>query len=121
VRIVRDRERAEDVLQEASLRVWQHAATFQPAPRSARGWLQTIVRHRALKEVRDPGRLQALDPAELATLSDAQQVADAGVDGHALDTESFERCLQRLDVARVREAWCGPRTRQGPPERRRPR
>jgi RNA polymerase sigma-70 factor (ECF subfamily) len=103
LRIVRDRERAEDVLQDAFLQVWQHAATYQPALGSARGWLYTIVRHRALRELRTPERLQALDPESLVTLSDQQQAAGHGDDGdgdRGLDADSLERCLQRLDEAR---------------------
>jgi RNA polymerase sigma-70 factor (ECF subfamily) len=101
LRIVRDRERAEDVLHDAFLQVWQHAATYQPALGSARGWIYTIVRHRALKDVRESGwRLQALDPDELTQLSDAQQATDQGAAERALDTDSLERCLQRLDEAR---------------------
>ncbi|MEO8299973.1 MAG: sigma-70 family RNA polymerase sigma factor [Burkholderiales bacterium] len=101
LRIVRERERAEDVLHDAFLQVWQHAGSYQPALGSARGWLYTIVRHRALKEVRHPGRLQALDPAELTLLSDHQQASsNASDDDRGLDTDSLERCLQRLDEAR---------------------
>lgn len=77
LRIVRDRARAEDVLHDAFVQVWASAGTYQPALGSARGWLYTIVRHRALKEVRDPARLQALDPQDLAALSDLQQAAGA--------------------------------------------
>jgi RNA polymerase sigma-70 factor (ECF subfamily) len=102
MRIVRDRERAEDVLQDAFMQVWQHAGTYQPALGSARGWLYTIVRHRALKEVRDPGRLQALDPDDVTYLSDTQQAAAGGDDDRALDTESLERCLGKLDEVRRR-------------------
>ena len=96
LRIVRDRERAEDVLQDAFLQVWQHAASFQPALGSARGWVYTIVRHRALKEVRDPGRLQLLDTEALQTLSDRRQAAEGDAAERGLDAESLERCLQRL-------------------------
>lgn len=99
-RIVRDRERAEDVLHDAFIQLWQHAASYQPALGSARGWLYTIVRHRALKEVRDSGRVQALDPQDLALLSDHKQSALAGGDERGLDTASLERCLARLDETR---------------------
>ncbi len=99
LRIVRDRQRAEDVLQDAFLQVWQHAATYQPALGSARGWIYTIVRHRALKEVRDPGREQPLDPADLAALSDAQQPLDGALEARGIDAESLERCLARLEAA----------------------
>lgn len=104
LRIVGDRAQAEDVLHDAFLQVWQHAATYQPALGSARGWLYTVVRHRALKVVRDSGRMQPLDPAELVTLSDARQDArraTAASDAErALDADGLERCLQRLDDAR---------------------
>ncbi|RZI81874.1 MAG: sigma-70 family RNA polymerase sigma factor [Rubrivivax sp.] len=99
-RIVRDRELAEDVLHDAFLQVWQDAGSFKPELGSARGWLYTVVRHRALKAVRHPGRLQSVDPADLAALSDQQQAADEGADERGLDADSLERCLQRLDDAR---------------------
>jgi RNA polymerase sigma-70 factor (ECF subfamily) len=99
LRIVRDRQRAEDVLQDAFLQVWQHAGTYQPALGSARGWIYTIVRHRALKEVRDPGREQPLDPEDLTALSDRQQALGGAVEERGLDAESLERCLSRLEPA----------------------
>lgn len=100
MRIVRDRERAEDVLHDAFLQVWQSAATFQPALGSARGWLYTIVRHRALKEIRDHGRSLAVDPVELGEMSDRQQATAGGDDDRGLDPHALERCLQRLEPAR---------------------
>ena len=100
MRIVRDRELAEDVLQDAFLLAWQGAASFKPELGSARGWLYTIVRHRALKEVRHPGRMQVLDPVDLTTLSDQQQAVGEGIDARGLDADSLERCLQRLDEDR---------------------
>jgi RNA polymerase sigma-70 factor (ECF subfamily) len=72
-RIVRDRDVAEDVLQDAFIQVWQHASTFNAGLGSARGWIYTIVRHRALKELRGSGRVQAMDPQDLTDLADARQ------------------------------------------------
>ena len=99
-RIVHDHERAEDVLQDAFMQVWQHASTFNPELGSARGWIYTIVRHRALKEVRDGSRLHAMDPQDLADLADAQQTSVVEGELRGLDADSLERCLQRLDEAR---------------------
>jgi len=99
LRIVRDRQRAEDVVHDAFVQVWLRAVTFDPVLGSARGWLYTIVRHRALKEVRQPGRVVALDPDELARWSDAAQ-GDAGGEDRGLDVESLERCLDRLEAPR---------------------
>jgi len=97
IRIVRERERAEDVLQDAFIQIWQHADTFQPSLGSARGWIYTIVRHRALKALRDPARQVPTDPGELVELADTRQ--DEGRD-RGLDVESLERCLDRLDEER---------------------
>ncbi len=102
LRIVRQRETAEDVLQEAMLQVWRAAATFDPARGSGRGWIYTVVRHRALQEV----RRQSADPtvtvdefdsvAEVAGAAEAAQVAAAaGFD--AADARDLERCLEQLE------------------------
>lgn len=100
MRIVRDRERAEDAVHDAFLQVWQSASTYQPALGSARGWLYTIVRHRALKDVRYPGRLQAMDPQDLAAVSDARQSVHDEAAQRELDVDSLERCLQRIEAER---------------------
>ena len=60
LRIVRDRERAEEVLHDSFLQVWQQAGSYQPGLGSARSWIYTLVRHRALKESRDPARMQPM-------------------------------------------------------------
>ena len=100
LRIVRDRERAQDVLQDAFLQIWQHANTFRPELGSARGWMYTIVRHQAMKEMRNGGRVESLDPEALAGLSDAQQSSNEADAERGLDSESLERCLQKLEEAR---------------------
>ena len=99
MRIVRSRELAEDVLHDAFVQVWRHAGSYQPALGSARGWLYTIVRHRALRVVRDAGRASVLDPTDLADLADARQV-EGGGDDRGLDAEALERCLQQLEQSR---------------------
>lgn len=100
LRIVRDRGRAEDVLHDAFLQVWQHAGSYQPALGSARGWLYTVVRHRALKALRDQGRAEPVDPVDLAELSDGQVAAQASNEDRGLDADGLERCLARLEPAR---------------------
>jgi RNA polymerase sigma-70 factor (ECF subfamily) len=99
-RIVRNPELAEDVLHDAFVQIWQHASTFQPQLGSARGWIYTVVRHRALKEVRLPGRLQVVEPDDLAALSDAQQRSGSGFEEREFDAASLERCLERIDAMR---------------------
>jgi RNA polymerase sigma-70 factor (ECF subfamily) len=57
VRILGDPGRAEDVVQDAFMRVWTHAASFDPDRGSLRTWLLTTVRHRAIDYLRGrPGK-----------------------------------------------------------------
>jgi RNA polymerase sigma-70 factor, ECF subfamily len=51
-RIVNDPETAEEVVQEAFLTVWRRAETYRPERGSARTWLLTVVRNRAIDMVR---------------------------------------------------------------------
>jgi RNA polymerase sigma-70 factor, ECF subfamily len=52
LRVVRDRELAAEVTQEALLDVWRSASRFDPARGSALSWILTIVHRRAVDRVR---------------------------------------------------------------------
>ncbi len=52
VRLLGDRQRGEDVLQEAFVSIWHHAATFSPEKAQAMTWMNAIVRNRALNVMR---------------------------------------------------------------------
>lgn len=52
MRIVGDRQSAEEVTQDVFQIVWQHAATFRPSAGAVGGWLTGITRHRAIDEIR---------------------------------------------------------------------
>lgn len=51
-RLLGDRQRAEDVLQEAFVSIWHHAASYTPEKAQAMTWMTTIVRNRALNSLR---------------------------------------------------------------------
>jgi RNA polymerase sigma-70 factor (ECF subfamily) len=68
--IVGRRDLAEDVVQEAFLQIWREARSFDPNRGSARGWIYSLVRKRALKSRRavlDESTVQ--DGALLAVLN----------------------------------------------------
>lgn len=100
-RIVRRRELAEEAVQDAFLAIWQRAHQFDPSRGSARGWMATIVRNRALNIVRDGARMDLHDPETLAEIgdraADAHSAYDSLPDNHALRT-----CLERLDESKRR-------------------
>ena len=57
VRILGDPGRAEDVVQDSFMRLWNNSAAFDPARGSLRAWLLTLVRNRAIDQLRGrPGR-----------------------------------------------------------------
>jgi RNA polymerase sigma-70 factor (ECF subfamily) len=63
LRILRDRALAEDVLQESYVKVWRHAASYDPSIASPMTWMATIVRHGAIDAVRKR-QLEALGSEE---------------------------------------------------------
>lgn len=95
-RIVRRRELAEDVVQDAFVQIWQKAATFDASLGSARAWIYTIVRHRALNVIRDGAREDLLDTDELAAVQDRATVVDDAF-GRLASESRLRACLERLD------------------------
>lgn len=60
--ILRDRDAAADVLQDAYLKVWLRAGQYDPARGEAGVWLAAIVRHLALDAARARGREVPVQP-----------------------------------------------------------
>ena len=61
--VLRRRDLAEDVLQEAYIRIWRSAARFDPARGSAIAWMATIVRNLAIDVKRSPAAVATDDTA----------------------------------------------------------
>jgi RNA polymerase sigma-70 factor (ECF subfamily) len=70
--IVGDRGRAEEVAQEAFLRVWRHAAVYDDRRASVATWLLTITRNLAIDSV----RVERVRPADVVDLTDMVLVDD---------------------------------------------
>ena len=101
-RIVRDRELSRDVLQDAFLQIWQRASSYQRTLGSARGWIYTVVRHRALDAARVAGR-EATAGEDIDALADAAASADAGHPSElpgGIDPSTLQHCLGQLDDAK---------------------
>ena len=69
LRILRDRALAEDVLQESYVKIWRHAASYDPSIASPMTWMATIVRHGAIDALRKR-QLESLGSEdEMATIA----------------------------------------------------
>jgi RNA polymerase sigma-70 factor (ECF subfamily) len=100
-RIVRRRELAEEVVQEAFIRIWTHAHQYEHTRGSARGWIYAIVRNRALNMLRDGKREHAIEDIE--TLQEKDSSDDVMTAWYRLDRNSrLYACLDALDEQRKR-------------------
>jgi RNA polymerase sigma-70 factor (ECF subfamily) len=63
LRIVRSRSEAEDIVQDAFVRAWREAPSFDRARGSAATWLATLTRNRAIDLLRAKGRKLKHDAA----------------------------------------------------------
>ncbi|HEU0220896.1 MAG TPA: sigma-70 family RNA polymerase sigma factor [Paracoccaceae bacterium] len=100
MRILRRRELAEEAVQDAFVQIWRHAASFDAAKGSARGWIYAIARNRALTILRDSGREDLMPGEDLDALREADPAASAW---EGLDYSSRLRaCLEALDEMKRR-------------------
>lgn len=98
-RILRRKELAEEAVQEGFISAWRHAQRFDPARGSARAWLTTIVRNRALNMLRDGQRLHLVGDDDLTRHGEG--AGDAETAYLALgETDALKRCLGQLEEQR---------------------
>lgn len=95
-RIVRRRELAEEVVHDALIQIWQKAATFDASLGSARAWIYTIVRHRALNVIRDGAREDLLEPSDLSDIQDRTAMAEDAFSRLASESR-LRSCLEALE------------------------
>ncbi len=104
LRIVRQRQQAEDVVHDAFMNIWSKAGSFDAGLGSGRGWIYSVVRNLALNAVRDGAREVSVDE-EAAEALDVQQSMAAHVQvADAFDLNlslgKLNDCLSRLEPAR---------------------
>ena len=104
MRIVRQRQQAEDVVHDAFMNIWTKAGSFDAQLGSGRGWIYSVVRNLSFNAVRNGAREVSVDE-ETAEALDARTSMDA----HPQIAEAFEMrasmgklndCLSRLEPAR---------------------
>ena len=98
VRIVKDDGQAQECLQDAFIRIWEHAGDYRPERGAPLTWMGVIVRRRALDMVRRKGRERVPDdPEELDRRMDQlthTEGPEAGADPDEWD--HLTACLGQL-------------------------
>ncbi len=100
LRLLRQREAAEEAMQDAYIKIWHQAAHYRPQLGDARGWLATIVRNTCLDHLRRQRRddRHRVDPdpedAELEGIDPRSPEALLEVSASA----SLDDCMERLDL-----------------------
>jgi RNA polymerase sigma-70 factor, ECF subfamily len=70
-RILKRRELAEEIVHDAFVQIWRHAARYDPALGAGRAWMFAIVRNRAINALRDTAREQAAPEEQIAAAIDS--------------------------------------------------
>jgi RNA polymerase sigma-70 factor (ECF subfamily) len=97
LRVLKDREEAEDVLQDVFVSIWSRAGSFDPAKASPITWLATIARNRAIDRLRSRRARGTTAP-----VTEILHLADDRPDGFAVAAAKDEggrvhHCLSTLE------------------------
>lgn len=120
LRISRDRELAEDVLQDVYLKVWRRAGRFDATKASPITWLAAIARNTAIDAIRKRGRRDEVSDDVLADFVDDTPRADVLVE-QGQERARVVDCLDTLEGEQkrsIREAFFGGLTYAELAERR---
>ena len=95
LRMMRNRDEAEDVMQEAFVRIWEKSHLFDPAMGAGLAWAAILTRNCCLDRLRKPGRHhQAFDDVLIDELD--RHVAHLNHDGAS--SQDLKRCLSALRI-----------------------
>lgn len=100
LRLLSDRDEAEDAVQEAYAAIWRKAAQYDAAIASPISWLAMIAHNKAVDRLRGNGDTRNTVPIEFAVdVSDTAPTAPALAE-HAGETRQLDRCLNQLEARR---------------------
>ena len=97
LRIVREHGLAEEVLQDAFVSIWRHAADYARAKSAPLTWMSAIVRNRSLDVVRRTREEPDVDDQLAALLVDESAAPARDVEARAA-AHSLQGCLAELDA-----------------------
>lgn len=109
LRILPDRQEAEDVLQDVYLTVWRKADMFDPERASPITWLAALARNRAIDRLRSRGGRTFVSDDAVAAHADSAPLASERLEATE-QASALQACLDDLEPDRadvVRRAFFG--------------
>jgi RNA polymerase sigma-70 factor (ECF subfamily) len=104
IRMLHQRDVAEDALQDVFVRIWQRAGQYDQVRGRPQAWLYSIARYRAIDEMRSGkgrNRTQPLDETHSELPAPESSHTDAGVE-FGMREGALQRCLELLGVTQRR-------------------
>ncbi|NYT85907.1 sigma-70 family RNA polymerase sigma factor [Pollutimonas harenae] len=86
LKMLGERAGAEDLVRDAFILIWKNAESFDPQTSSARAWMHSILRYRALARLRQTGRIRPGLAVWSEALPALPTTAEAGSLTHTLAT-----------------------------------
>ncbi|SMF67909.1 sigma-70 family RNA polymerase sigma factor [Allosphingosinicella indica] len=107
LRILTDRGDAEEALQDAFLKIWRNAGSFDPKRASPITWLATVTRNRAVDRfrARRPVNTRPIDAASEIAATDAPADAVIERDQEVAELIACLKQLEEKDEALIRAAF----------------
>jgi RNA polymerase sigma-70 factor, ECF subfamily len=97
LRLMRDKEAARDVLQEAVVKIWQKAHLFDRTKGNALGWMAVVTRNCALSRLAVAAPPTAsLDDETVRAIVEGKSIEGRSVEDSALAID-LRRCINQLD------------------------
>ncbi|MDH1262808.1 sigma-70 family RNA polymerase sigma factor [Pseudomonas sp. GD03944] len=99
ITLLGQRDQAEDCLHDAFVQIWRNAGRFQRSLGSGRAWIYSILRYRALNQLRSRGRLVEMDDDFIERAADdSAQAAD--LFERQAESRQLRDCLRGLERKR---------------------
>ncbi|MDR5859384.1 sigma-70 family RNA polymerase sigma factor [Halomonas eurihalina] len=97
LRILKERSRTDDVIQDVYVTIWQKAAQFKASRASPITWMVAIARHSAIDELRRQSRAPHESEDVLSQISADETGAHEHIE-HEQDARQLHACLEELEA-----------------------
>ena len=100
LKLVRRRDWAEEILQDAFVNIWRHAGDYQAAQSAPMTWMTSIVRNRALDSLRRRRPEVSIDDENVEReLPPDPQPGPLETTLQGAEAQALKRCLEHLEAA----------------------